>query len=170
MLPRTLHVASIYRLGPADAFVRRAAALARLHEPDDDDLPALVDHARILPDGSAATRRALLAIHREFPDLAPVHEQAAYLVRAMAGLRPFAAASDLTGWDLAAETLEHHGFDLLAGSEDGRSLLAGLWRHLDGSDPGQLGWLQSRDAAFHWLADWFRPRIVATGMKADVPH
>jgi len=30
--------------------------------------------------------------------------------------------------------------------------------------------LLTRDEALEWLSDWFRHRIVATGVKADVPE
>jgi hypothetical protein len=179
-------VASIYRLGHLADFVRRAAALNEGHNADDavrtylamepEAFRALVEAAGPEPQGdlgaAVRARKALATIHKEFPLGNPVHEQAAYLLRAFAGLQPFAAGSDLTGWDLLAETLEHHGFDLLAESEDGRALCGDLWRRLQATHPDGLKRNQvlDRDEAWAWLAAYFRPRIMSSGVKADVPE
>lgn len=168
---------SIHSLGHLQEFIQRATELNRLHEPDHHQEPAASEHA-------TATRKRLAAIHRDFP-AAPVHEQAAYLLRGFAALRPFAAGSDLTGWDLVAETLEHHGYDLLAESEDGRELLTALWARTEAPDAGAPdaddgatggehlgppnGTWDDRDETMQWLSAWFRARIVATGVHADIP-
>lgn len=190
-------MSSIYKLGHQADFLRRAIALNQLHSPEDPVHPFLAMDAeawKALTDPDAAllaspasapkdaahaselaiavvARKSLSSLHREFPAGNPVHEQAAYLLRGFAGLQPFAAASDLTGWDLVAETLEHHGFDLLAESEDGRGLLTQLWTRLQSDHPKGFTRrdLLERDATFLWLAQWFRTRIVASGVKADTP-
>ncbi|MFO1533477.1 MAG: hypothetical protein ABR562_07275 [Thermoplasmatota archaeon] len=182
-------VSSIYRLGHLQDFLRRATELNQVHNPEDPVHAYLgmdADAWRAATEGEAppardpaaaselaiavVARKSLSSLHREFPTGAPAHEQAAYLLRGFAGLQPFAAASDVTGWDLVAETLEHHGFDLLAESEDGRALVTELWRRLQASHPRfSRRDLLERDDAFAWLAEWFSARIVATGVKADIP-
>lgn len=182
---------SIFRLGHQQEFLRRAVELNQVHNPEDpvhDYLRMDADAwrnategpgpAASKPDASAASelaiavvaRKSMSSMHREFPAGAPVHEQAAYLLRGFAGLQPFASASDLTGWDLVAETLEHHGFDLLAESEDGRRLLTELWSRLQEEFPKGFTRrdLLQRDGTLTWLSEWFRTRIVATGINADV--
>jgi hypothetical protein len=180
--------ANIPKIGHAQDFLRRAVALNKVHNPDDPAHAYLeMDHAawqaapekakgrdaKVASELAIATvaRHNIASLHHGYPHKAPVHEQAAYLLRGFAGLQPFAVASDLTGWDLVAETLEHHGFDLLAESEEGRALLHALWTRLQREHPGgfQREHLGAHDESFQWLAQWFRPRIVATGIKADVP-
>ena len=177
---------SIFRLGGLQEFLARAAELNALHDPeatahdylrmDGAAWRAATDAAGPEPKGDIAdairARKALTSLHKEFPAGNPVHEQAAYLLRGFSGLQPFARASDLTGWDLVAETLEHHGFDLLAESEDGRALASSLWTRLQAGYPSGLTRkdLLTRDEAFEWLANWFRTRIMASGVKADVPE
>lgn len=179
-------MASIYRLGHLAEFMARAVALNRLHNPDDPVHAALlmdaaswtarIEAAGPTPAGEDAialqARKGLAALHHEFPAGAPVHEQAAYLLRGLAGLQPFGAASDLTAWDLVAETLEHHGFDVLAESEDARPMLTQLWTSLQATYPTGLQRrdLLERDDALRELSEWFRKRVVATGVHADIPE
>ena len=182
---------SIFRLGHQQEFLRRAVDLNQVHNPEDPVHAYLrmdADAWREATEGPGPTapkpnaevaselaiavvaRKSLSSLHREFPSGAPVHEQAAYLLRGFAGLQPFASASDLTGWDLVAETLEHHGFDLLAESEDGRHLMTQLWSRLQETYPKGFTRrdLLHRDETLGWLSEWFRTRIVATGINADI--
>jgi hypothetical protein len=168
---------TLHHLEKFPAFLRRAVELNRVHNPDDP----LHDTLRMDPDAwhalaerepdpdpatpfgqASAARKALVAIHKEFPGGAPVHEQAAYLVRAFAGLQPLGQGDFGTGWDLMAETLEHHRFELLAESEEGRTLANDLWQRMQAAYPHGFArkHLLERDDVLAYLSEWFRPRIV----------
>ncbi len=150
--------ASIHHLEKVPAFLERIVALNRVHSPDDPTL----DHVAN-PGGDAdakTTRQALVKIHRHFPE-APMAEQAAYLVRAFNGLRPFAEANHRTVWDYLDDLVRHHDHRLLASEAEGRALGNDVWdrireEHPDGLTAESLG---DRDATHAWLVEWFQHRI-----------
>ena len=168
---------TIFHLEPFQQFLHRAVELNRLHAPDDEvHAVILAQHAAktqgaVLGDLHPATldgqaqeaRRTLVALHRDFPGGAPVWEQAALLLRGFAGLRPFPAANFETGWDMVAETLGHHGHDLVATRADAGELGNDLWTRLGDAYPHGFGRtdLLRRDETFEWLADWCRHRMAA---------
>lgn len=154
--------ATIYRLEPLDRFIIRAVDLNRLHSPDD---PL---HAAILAaDGggpeAAYARKCLATIHREFPVGAPVHEQAAFLLRAFTGLAIFQEANFRTGWDFTDELLAHHGHSLETSVAAARTLGSDLWHRLSADHPQGLprARVLDRDDTFEWLASWLHGRIAA---------
>jgi len=168
---------SIFHLEKFPHFLKRVVDLNRVHARDDpvhgalllegERRQSLLGQGDPEPDTLAGrtqrARRLLSTIHHEFPAGAPVHEQAAYLVRAFSGLRPFDEANHRTGWDYLAETLQHNGHELLAGEDEGRVLGNEVWHRL-GSEEGTpaLGPADvlERDAAFEYLVDWFHHRIA----------
>lgn len=151
--------ASIFHLEPFPAFLRRIVELNRLHDPEADLHAAIFDADK--GDGAAA-RKKLATLHRDFPYGAPVHEQAAYLLRGFVGLAPFDRANHRTGWDYTMELLLHHHKEPLPDAEAGRDLAADLWDRMEAAYPKGLSRKQvlDRDDTFRWLADWFRHRMA----------
>ncbi len=165
---------SVFHLEPFARFLHRVVELNRLHSPEDPLHDALgldnsawhdfVEAAGPDVDAAVAARRELAAIHEHFPEGAPAHEQAAYLVRAFGAARPFAEANHRTGWDYTSELLEHNGFELMASVDEGRSLGNEVWAQLraayqDGVRPD----LGSGDDVSSYLSAWFKPRVAKTG-------
>lgn len=163
-------------------FLERVVRLNAVHAPDDRlHAPLRLDpqqwqHVKdqsepgdgSLLDRAAGSRRALRAIHSHFPAGAPAHEQAAYLVRAFAALRPFDEANHRTGWDFTAELLDHHGCELMATEAEGRELGNQVWDGLDEDRADGVAQAAARDELFEYLAQWFRTRIAAgSGQKHD---
>lgn len=126
---------TIHRLEPAKQFVNRVVLLNRFHAPDEDDYEA--------------AHHALGAVHNGFPE-APIHEQAAYLVAAIATAKPFSEANFRTAYDYAADTLAHHGYDVEATVTDQQELGNAVWSLLD----------EGQDAVQSYAADWFKPRVL----------
>lgn len=160
---------SVFHLEPFARFLRRVVELNRLHSPDDrlhdalsldhDRWHAFVQEAGPDADAAIAARKELALIHEHFPTGAPAHRQAAYLVRAFSVARPFAEANHRTGWDYVSELLEHNGFTLMAGADDGRSLGNEVWERIDGTAAD----VEDDDEVLDYLSDWFKPRIAKTG-------
>lgn len=160
---------TIFRIEPLDRFMHRVVELNRLHNPDDPLHDAMLtprvngDARRTAaPTPAGAARKALASIHREFPFGAPVHEQAAYLLRAFAGLAVFGAGNFRTGWDYAGELLAHHGHSIEATVDDAQDLGAGLWDRLAATYPDGMPRtrLLDRDESLEWLSDWLQHRIA----------
>lgn len=159
---------SVFHLEPFARFLHRVVELNRLHSPDDplhdaleldhDAWHAFVESAGPDVDAAVAARKELAAIHERFPSGSPAHLQAAYLVRAFSVARPFAEANHRTGWDYVSELLEHNGFELMAGVDEGRALGNEVWERIDPAvaDVGD-------DEVLAYLSEWFRPRIAKTG-------
>ena len=167
--------ASIHRLEPFDRFMQRAIDLNALYSPDDplhEQLVAVQPVATKPLDAPAEAigswtevswaRKCLVTIHREFPFGAPVHEQAAYAVRAFAGLRVFAEANFRTGWDYTAELIEHAGRTLEAGVRDAEELGNELLDRMNQAYPTGFSraMVLERDDVFDFLAEWFRRRVA----------
>lgn len=147
--------ATVFHLEKLPAFVRRAVELNRLHAPDDDLHDAILEGAT--GDGAAHARHVLQTIHRHFPEGASLAVQAAYLVRAFGGLRPFSEANHRTGWDVMAEVLQHAGHQVLATPDEIRSLGNTLWEDLQGFQEEDL---EEVDDAARMLESWFHTRIA----------
>lgn len=166
--------ATIQHLEPLSRFRSRVTDLNRLYSPD-DPLHTLVSmdgerwHLYMHgPDGRAdhvaqglAARKAIAAIHQGFP-AGPMHEQATYLVRAFAGMRPFAEANHRTGWDYTAELVHHNGHELIGTVPEIRTLGSELWRIMEGAYPDgfHAGILGQRDEVWDYLAGYFHRRIA----------
>lgn len=150
--------ASIHHLEKVPAFLERIVALNRIHNPDD---PV---HDRITGDAEDAeakeARQRLVRIHRHFPE-APMAEQAAYLLRAFNGMRPFGLANHRTGWDYLDDLVRHHDHRILASEAEGRDLGNDIWDRLRQEHPDGItaDGLPDRDATHEWLTEWFRHRI-----------
>ncbi len=127
---------SISRLEPTRQFVDRLVLLNRFHAPDEEDYEG--------------ARSALASVHTGFPQGA-IHEQAAFIVAAVARTRPFAEANFRTAWDYVADTLSHRDYDLQATLAEAQELGNQVWDMVD--DDG----LESE------LAAWFKPRIHKMG-------
>lgn len=165
---------SIFHLEKLTHFRRRVVDLNRVHDPDNPlhDILLLEGGAwEAFQDGDDADglleraqhgRRALAAIHTSFPAGAPAHEQAAHVVRAFNGLRPFDQANHPTAWDYLAELVEHNGHELMAEDGEGHALGNDVWERIaeqhgpEGFDRDRVA---ERDAAFDYLVEWFRHRI-----------
>lgn len=150
---------SIFHLEPFPEFLRRIVELNRLHDPDSPLQDAIFHDS----DGDgAAARKRLATLHRDFPYGAPLHEQAAYLVRGFAGLAPFDAANHRTGWDYTMELLLHHHKEPLPDEDEGVALAADLWDRLEATYPDGMTRKQvlDRDDTWRWLADWFHHRMA----------
>ncbi len=127
---------SISRLEPTRQFVDRLVLLNRFHAPDEEDYEE--------------ARGALAGLHAGFPK-GPVHEQAAFLVAAIARARPFAEANFRTAWDYVADMLSHRDYNLQATLAEAQDLGNRVWDMVDDEDlEGELG-------------AWFKPRIHKMG-------
>ncbi len=162
---------SVFHLEPFARFVHRVVDLNRLHSPEDPLHDALaldgsawhefVEAAGPDVDAAVAARKDLALIHEGFPNGEPVHEQAAYLVRAFSAARPFAEANHRTGWDYVSELLEHNGFALLASVDEGRGLGNDVWDQLREVYPnGAQPLVHESDGVSEYLLEWFQPRIA----------
>jgi hypothetical protein len=161
---------TIFRIEPLDRFLHRVVELNRLHNHDDPLHDAIVGTPRANGDvrratrapAGAAARKALAGIHREFPFGAPVHEQAAYLLRAFCGLAVFSEGNFRTGWDYAGELLAHHGHSVEATLRESQDLGAALWDRLSATYPNGMGRtaLLDRDDTLDWLGEWLHDRIA----------
>lgn len=150
---------TIFKLEPFPRFLQRTLELNRLHSPEDDLHTALDGEATSKE--AAWARKLLATIHKEFPEGAQVHEQAAFLVRAFGGLRPFSEANFRTGYDYTVGLLEHHGHPVMVSEDEARAMGADLWDRIEEAFPKGMprGSALDRDDAFTFLADWFKPRI-----------
>lgn len=157
---------SIFHLEPFPQFLRRVIDLNRLYNPEDPLHEALLrlstGDTAAGGDEASLARKKLATIHKEFPHGAPLHEQAAYVVRAFNGLRPFAEANHRTGWDYLSELMIHSGYEVFPSEEEGRALGNEVWGRVGEAYPDGFGRnrVLDRDAVFQYLADWFRPRIA----------
>lgn len=159
---------SIHHLERFPHFLKRVIALNQVYNPDDES------HALLGLSGpeweaaargdspatkiAARSRKVLHAIHDHFPRGAALTEQAAYLVRAFSGLRPFQEANHRTGWDYTAEVISHGGSQLLATTDEGRALGNDLWDDLRGEL--SVDRLTAKDEAFARVHEWLRTRIA----------
>ncbi len=126
---------SIHRLEPAQQFVNRIILLNRFHAPDEEDYKN--------------AHHALGTIHNGFPE-AEAHEQAAYLIAAIAAAKPFAEANFRTAYDYASDLLFHHGFEAQATVRDQQDLGNAIWDLME----------EGEAAARDYLVDWFKPRVL----------
>lgn len=160
---------SVFHLEPFARFLHRVVELNRLHSPEGPLHEALslehdawhefVDQAGPDADDAIKARKELAEIHEQFPAGAPVHQQAAYLVRAFNAARPFTEANHRTGWDYTAELLEHNGFSMLATVGESRELGSQLWERLEGDTHD----VAAKDAVYEFLEEWFKPRLAKSG-------
>lgn len=165
---------SILHLERLPLFRRRVVDLNRVHDPDNDLHDAILletdaweafqasPQANGLLERAVHGRRGLAAIHKSFPATGPLHEQAAYLVRAFNGVRPFDQANHPTAWDYLGGLAAHHGHALLVNDEEGRSLGNEVWDRIaerHGADGFGRDLVAERDGTFEYLTEWFRHRI-----------
>lgn len=156
---------TVFHLEKFPHFLARVVALNRLYAPDDpvhEHLMAASGPIAEGPEGwreAERTRRILHTIHRHFPEQAPVHEQAAYLVLQFSGLEPFPEANHRTGWDLTAEILQHAGHELTATVAEGQALGIRLWEEIQEAGVPADGHLH-HEHTLTWLGAWFHDRIA----------
>lgn len=108
---------------------------------------------------AVVARKKLLTIHKDFPYGAHPGDQAAFLLRAFAGLQPFAAGNFETGWDYTSELFHHEGiaWNLDAPQEElGLQLTDRLAEYPGGFQRRNC---LDRDALFDWLSTWCRQQI-----------
>lgn len=151
---------SIPRLEPTRQFIDRLILLNRFHAPDQEDY--------------SEAMHVLGLIHRDFP-IAPVHQQAAYLMARLSVERPFQEGNFRTAWDYVADLLAHRGYDLRASYLEAQDLGNRVWEWIgvpasDAARSAQVirrapadGPGSHRDEAelVEDLVRWFRPRIHA---------
>lgn len=167
--------AIIQHLEPLTRFRRRVSDLNRVYNPDDSvhgvvTMPGpkwqaylqSADADPTLVTEGLVARKQLAVIHQSFPAGAAMHEQAAYLVRAFNGLRPFAEANHRTGWDYTAEIVRHAGHDLVATMPESRNLGNELWRVMESAYPDGFiaRWILDEDEVWDYLSDYFHRRIA----------
>lgn len=121
------------------------------------------------PDQAVQCRKALRTVHQDFPYGSSVPEQAAYLLRGLIGLDPFADDDRTTAWSYLLQLLEEHGWILQADAGTQAALVSHLKQRLDDARPGgfQRRHVLDRDAVFSELVDWFDRRLTAHADGAD---
>lgn len=166
---------SIPHLEPLTRFRHRITELNRLYNHDDPVHPLMEmdgetwhrtlesrDAERLPVTEALSARKSLAAIHQTFPAEAPVPEQAAYLIRAFNGMRPFQAANHRTGWDYAAEVLHHAGHDVVATEPEVHELGNELWSIMDGAYPDgfHASKLLDQDEVWDYLTGYMHRRVA----------
>ncbi len=151
---------SIYKRESFPQFLQRVIDLNAVHA-GDDELHELLRSESDDGRGKAA-RKKLVTIHHDFPYGAPLHEQAAYLMRAFYGLAPFGVADHRTAWDYTSELLQHDGHTIEATQQDVEDMGLELFDRLGDSHSGgfERKHVLDRDDTFAWLADWFHHRLA----------
>lgn len=149
----------VSHLEPLPHFVKRLAELHALHDPEDPVLANL--DAKDEESEAAWARRKIATIYRYFPLAAPPADQAAYFVRAMTGMRPFASANFRTAMDLLNELAEHGSHKLIMDQREAEELGNELWDELGLADNQELSRnaLGDKDDVYEMLRAWFAHRI-----------
>lgn len=177
-------IPSVPRLEGFREFQVRLVRLNGLHNPEDPvhehlnaDESAWKERAQAHPEPDPATplgravrsRKALVALHNQYPSTAPAWEQAAYLLRGMAGLQPFGLANDRTAWDYLQGVLLHHHITLDATERETDDLLSWLAQELGRRYPSGFQRSNLLDVDLLWsdLSGWFRHRVAQLGSRAE---
>lgn len=166
-------VPSIARLEPYWEFQSRLVRLNGLHNAEDPVHRVLMGEdatfairGQMSPEPAPETmlgqavhaRRALVAVHNHYPPDSAAWEQAAYLLRGLCGLRPFAAGNERTAWDFVAGHLDHHAVTLDATDREVDDLLNWLDVGIQRNHPQGFARYNLRDEDLLWseLCAWFR--------------
>jgi hypothetical protein len=123
---------------------------------NDEETVAAISAA---PHDAVLARKKLMTIHKDFPYGSNSADQAAFLLRAFAGLAPFSKGNFETGWDYTAELFHHAGINWNLDT-DATELSLQITDRLSSYQGGfQRRHCLERDEMFAWLSAWCQIQI-----------
>lgn len=123
---------------------------------NDEETVAAISAA---PGEAVVARKKLLTIHKDFPYGANSADQAAFLLRAFAGLSTFAKGNFETGWDYTCELFHHAGINWNIDADTAELYLQMTDRFSQYQGGFQRRHCLDRDEMFTWLSNWCREQI-----------